>query len=149
MYLFEKRVKNGMTAFDFGTNFWEMTLHLASLVGKTGAVHAFEPYSPAFGRLVTHVARHQLRDRIQPHATALSNSLGQLTMNVPAAGAGDGGVAGGSAGGGEDESGSAESRRITGISHAQDSARRACRADYAFSGSNRLCSHQHSLHSEP
>ena len=90
--LFARRVKPGMTVLDVGANLGEMSLHLGALVGPGGKVHAFEPYPPAYERLVQHIERNLLQSRIDPHALAFSNVPGSLTMSVPDSGADNQGV---------------------------------------------------------
>jgi len=64
----EKLVQEGDVVFDVGANIGYMTLNLATCVGKTGKVVAFEPSSWAFQRLEKNI---QLNDMHQVDAHRL------------------------------------------------------------------------------
>jgi FkbM family methyltransferase len=53
---FARHVRPGATVLDIGANIGAHTLRLASLVGDTGKVHAFEPTDFAFAKLQANLA---------------------------------------------------------------------------------------------
>jgi FkbM family methyltransferase len=69
--VFKRLVKPGMTVIDVGANIGWMTLHLASLVGETGRVFAFEPSEWTYERL-----NHNLRLSNFPWVMAVHAAVG-------------------------------------------------------------------------
>lgn len=88
----EQVVKPGMVCFDVGANLGEMTLHMATLAGSGGAVHAFEPVSAVHARLAKHVQRNH-PGNVQIYKLALSNRNGTLEISCAAPDADNQGLA--------------------------------------------------------
>jgi FkbM family methyltransferase len=70
-----------MVCLDIGANFGEVASHMARLVGRDGAVHAFEPAPSQFARLCAHAKRNG--QSIQCHNLAVSDHCGSTQMAVP------------------------------------------------------------------
>lgn len=78
--LFRQIVRPGDTVCDIGANIGAHTVALASLVGPTGAVFAFEPILTLYWLLCANVAINGLY-RVRPVHAAISDVRGQI--NVP------------------------------------------------------------------
>ena len=72
-------VHEGNVVFDIGANIGYYTLLLSRLVGTGGQVHALEPLSLSYERLVWHV-RNNGRTNVTTHRLAAGNT--RCTMNV-------------------------------------------------------------------
>lgn len=72
----DSKVKTGMTCFDIGANLGEVALHLASKVGPSGKVYAFEPVKGVYERLTLHVKHNNVNQIVETHQIALSNRSG-------------------------------------------------------------------------
>lgn len=84
--LLERFVQPGMVGVDVGANVGCYTLVLASLVGKTGKVIAFEPAPENVALLRDNVQRNRLRN-VQIEAQALSDRKGTALLELsPASG---------------------------------------------------------------
>ena len=80
--MLSKLVKTGWTVVDAGANFGWYAIHLASLVGPTGKVMAFEPVPQTFGELTANVALNNCRN-VDAVNAALGAKDGMMTIYVP------------------------------------------------------------------
>jgi FkbM family methyltransferase len=85
---FEKRtflraIRSGDVVIDVGANEGYFTLLFSDIVGATGEVHAFEPVTPTFDRLVQRVDDAAWFDNITVTKAACGHSEGAATMLVP------------------------------------------------------------------
>lgn len=78
-------LKPGDTFLDIGSNFGYYSLLAATLVGRRGAVHAFEP-QPRVAELLRRNARDNDLPQLTVHQTALGEAPGALTMYLPRGG---------------------------------------------------------------
>ena len=76
----ERYVKRGSVCMDVGANLGEVTLHLATRVGRGGRVYAFEPVAGVHDRLSRHVERNHAGDVVETFRLALSNRSGTATI---------------------------------------------------------------------
>jgi len=83
----EKLVKTGWICADIGANVGYYALLLSSLVGDSGAVHAFEPSDGTFAKLQKNVQLNSANN-VHLHKVALSNREGSAALLVPARNAG-------------------------------------------------------------
>lgn len=81
----ENYLKQGMIAFDLGSNFGQYTLLAARQVGPTGTVHSFEPSKRMFEELKFNVALNGLGQRCVLNNVAVSERAGHagLTKYAP------------------------------------------------------------------
>jgi FkbM family methyltransferase len=86
-------LRSGDQFVDGGANIGMLTLMAAHLVGPNGRVHAFEPNPRMYTRLVEHVERNGLVDRVIAHRVGLSNAEADLTFRIVDGGAESGTVA--------------------------------------------------------
>jgi FkbM family methyltransferase len=75
-------VQPGMRAVDVGANIGWMTLHLASSVGPSGKVAAFEASDWTFGRLDENIALNGF-DWVELHRGAVGPSAQQVEIQLP------------------------------------------------------------------
>lgn len=75
-------VKPGMRCIDVGANCGYYTLLLASLVGETGHVSAFEPYEPLVKLLRQSIQVNGFSERVQVYPAAASDQQGQAILHV-------------------------------------------------------------------
>lgn len=68
----EKLVRSGDVAIDVGANIGYITMNLATAVGKTGKVIAFEPSSWAFDRLQQNVRLNEMH-QVESHCVAVGD----------------------------------------------------------------------------
>jgi len=66
--LFRRIVQEGMTVIDVGANVGYYTLQAAARVGRTGQVHAFEPASATFARLVENISLNRFENIVARQA---------------------------------------------------------------------------------
>jgi FkbM family methyltransferase len=80
-HFFDAYLRPGDTFLDIGANIGLYTLAAAHLVGRHGCVHAFEPCSQTFDRLMDNVQLNGLRN-VACHKVALSfeNAKAELTL---------------------------------------------------------------------
>lgn len=76
-------IKKGDTVIDIGANTGQLTLPMAYLVGASGTVHAFEPYSQSFEKLSNIVKHAKLSSIVKLNKFALSNETRSATLTVP------------------------------------------------------------------
>jgi FkbM family methyltransferase len=76
----ERHVKPGSVCMDVGANLGEVTLHLATRVGREGKVYAFEPVAGVHARLRRHVERNGAGDVVETLRIALSDRTGTGTI---------------------------------------------------------------------
>lgn len=75
-----RTVRPGDVVVDAGANIGYHTLHLASLVGSSGRVVAFEPLPYLADALDASVAENEFETRVHLHRTALDEAEGHLTL---------------------------------------------------------------------
>jgi FkbM family methyltransferase len=78
---------------DGGANIGLLTLTAAHLVGVTGHVHAFEPNSSVYQRLLEHLDLNDLRGVVTPYRLGLSNMEAALRLRIVDGGSESGTVA--------------------------------------------------------
>ncbi len=81
--VFLNAVRKGDTVFDVGANRGIHTVLLSNLAGPTGAVHAFEPVPPTFAKLIENVSSKKRFDNIKLVNSAVGDSIGTITINMP------------------------------------------------------------------
>jgi FkbM family methyltransferase len=72
--------KPGSVVFDIGANFGYYSLVLASAMGRSGSIFAFEPASATFSRLTTNISLNQLESVVKPIRCALSDTVGTARL---------------------------------------------------------------------
>jgi FkbM family methyltransferase len=75
-------LRPGDTVIDVGANYGVITLRAAAAVGPTGCVHAIEPQPGVAALLRRSIAMNHM-DQVQVHEIALSDSDGQMSLQVP------------------------------------------------------------------
>ena len=78
----KKIIKEGDVTFDIGANFGWYTTLFATLVGKTGSVHSFEPVPSIFDQLKHNVEINDLNDGVILNDFALGAEEGQTTLHL-------------------------------------------------------------------
>jgi FkbM family methyltransferase len=76
---FRRLIEPGMTCLDVGANFGYFTLLMGQLVGPKGHVHAFEPVSQHFARLVRHIELNPTLPAT-PHQLGLGERDGRVAI---------------------------------------------------------------------
>jgi len=76
-------IRNGDSVLDIGANFGVYTVLFSNIVGRAGAVHAFEPVPPTFVALSRRVKREQRFKNIFLNNVGLSEERGTFEMEVP------------------------------------------------------------------
>jgi FkbM family methyltransferase len=85
--LIEMLVRPGDTVLDIGANLGVVTFPLASLVGRTGRVLAFEP-NPPIAQLLQESITENRATQITLHTCALGTENGEMEMSIPGHNAG-------------------------------------------------------------
>jgi FkbM family methyltransferase len=80
---FLRVIRSGDVVVDVGANDGYFTLLFSDIVGTMGAVHAFEPVTPTFDRLVERVGDAAWFDNITVTRAACGDTEGAATMLVP------------------------------------------------------------------
>ena len=62
---------------DVGTNVGEITMNIASIIGKNGIVHSFEPFPINYNRFLTNLSLNSFQN-IVPNKFGLSNEKGKF-----------------------------------------------------------------------
>ncbi len=75
-------LKAGMTAYDLGANLGYVTLMLASGVGPSGQVHAFEPLPDNLERLRRHLELNAAADQVRVVPAAVGAARGRVRFFV-------------------------------------------------------------------
>jgi len=75
-------LRSGDVLLDIGANLGSIGFEALARVGKTGAVHLFDPQTDIADRLEAAIRKENL-DRVQVHRVALSNEDGQATLAGP------------------------------------------------------------------
>jgi FkbM family methyltransferase len=79
--LIRRLLRPGDRFIDAGANIGYFTLLAASLVGAHGRVDAFEPQPDNRGRLIDHLQRNGLADRVRVHALALGDRESEVAIH--------------------------------------------------------------------
>lgn len=82
MQFMRRYLRPGDCFVDVGANVGVYALLAASIVGSTGAVHAFEPLQSTFDRLAENVAINRL-DQVRCYRVALSDTSGVVHLTEP------------------------------------------------------------------
>jgi FkbM family methyltransferase len=81
-WLCQKLVRPGDVVLDIGANIGLVTFTLASIVGETGYVHAFEP-NPQMQRFITEALEYNRVTNVMLHPFALGAEDATLEMRIP------------------------------------------------------------------
>ena len=82
--MLSRLVKPGNVVLDIGANIGYFSLLFAKWTGGTGAVHAFEPFPNTIRRFRRNLELNPLlKSVVRLHETAISNTVGSLSMAVP------------------------------------------------------------------
>ena len=73
-------IQEGDVSIDVGAHVGTLTLPLAKLVGPSGRVFAFEPFSPSFTALAANVALNSL-ENVELQRKVLAHKTGRMQMN--------------------------------------------------------------------
>ncbi len=79
--LLRKLLRPGDHFVDGGANIGYFTLMAARIIGPTGRIDAFEPQPQNRARLVAHLDKNGLGDRVRVHPVALSDSAGEMMIH--------------------------------------------------------------------
>jgi FkbM family methyltransferase len=79
--LVKKIVRPGMTCIDIGAHIGFYTCLMASLVGETGKVYAFEPMPSQFALLLKNIEENQFQRRVMTYQLACSDVCGHLGVS--------------------------------------------------------------------
>jgi FkbM family methyltransferase len=74
-------LRPGMTCIDAGAQTGFYTCLMASLVGKQGTVHAFEPMPANYALLARNVDENRFTARVHSHQLACSNAAGEIAAS--------------------------------------------------------------------
>ena len=88
-WICRKLVRRGDTVLDIGANLGMVTVHMASLVGGGGVVHAFEPNPRLIGLLRRALDRNRL-PQVKLHEFGLGPAESMLELRVPLSDTGEG-----------------------------------------------------------
>jgi FkbM family methyltransferase len=72
-----RTIEPGQTVVDVGANIGVFTITMASLVGPTGKVYAFEPHEPEAKLLTKSLVENNFTDRVVLERTAVSDQCGK------------------------------------------------------------------------
>lgn len=81
--LTKKLLQPGMTVLEIGANIGYYALIESKAIGKTGSIHAFEPFSQNFEILKKNVAINNYDDRVTLYNKAVSNVSGTNKIFIP------------------------------------------------------------------
>ena len=79
--LIKKVVHPGMTCIDAGAHIGFYTCLMASLVGASGTVYAYEPMPPNFEVLVKNIGENSFQGTVKAYPFACSDAPGRLTVS--------------------------------------------------------------------
>lgn len=81
--LIKEHLSSGMTFVDIGANIGQHSMFAATLVGKTGSVHAYEPIPSLYTQLSKSSSENNFETILHPHNYALGKveSTGQLFVS--------------------------------------------------------------------
>jgi FkbM family methyltransferase len=77
----KKIIRPGMRCIDVGAHIGFYTCLLASLVGESGRVYAFEPMPSSFELLLKNIEENQFQQMVQAYQRACSDGSGNLTVS--------------------------------------------------------------------
>lgn len=81
--LLQRTIKPGMTVFDIGAHAGAFSLLAAQRLQGRGNVHAFEPTSGTYARLMRNIEQnHTLASSIRPNQLAIAGTDGHVTLNT-------------------------------------------------------------------
>lgn len=78
-----KHLRAGDTAIDVGAHIGFFTIHMASIVGDSGRVYAFEPFAANAELLERSIAENGFGDRIEFRRAAVGAASGAATLTYP------------------------------------------------------------------
>jgi FkbM family methyltransferase len=88
-WICQKLIRRGDTVLDIGANLGMVTVHMASLVGGGGVVHAFEPNPRLIGLLRRALDRNCL-PQVKLHEFGLGPAESTLELRIPRSDTGEG-----------------------------------------------------------
>jgi FkbM family methyltransferase len=88
-WICRKLIRRDDTVLDIGANLGMVTVHMASLVGSGGVVHAFEPNPRLVGLLRRAIHRNRL-PQVKLHEFGLGPEESTLELRVPSSDTGEG-----------------------------------------------------------
>lgn len=88
-WICRKLIRRGDTVLDIGANLGMVTVHMASLVGRSGMVHAFEPNPRLVGLLSRAIDRNCL-PQVKLHEFGLGPEESTLELRIPQSNTGEG-----------------------------------------------------------
>lgn len=88
-WICQKLIRRGDTVLDIGANLGMVTVHMASLVGSGGTVHAFEPNPRLVGLLRRALDRNSL-PQVKLHEFGLGPAESTLELRIPRSDTGEG-----------------------------------------------------------
>lgn len=88
-WICRKLIRKGDTVLDIGANLGMVTVYMASLVGSSGAVHAFEP-NPRLVELLRRTLDRNCLPQVKLHEFGLGPTESTLELRVPLSDTGEG-----------------------------------------------------------
>lgn len=88
-WICRKLIRPGDTVLDIGANLGMVTMHMASLVGNGGVVHAFEP-NPRLVGLLRRALHRNCLPQVKLHEFGLGPAEATLELRVPRSDTGEG-----------------------------------------------------------
>jgi FkbM family methyltransferase len=79
--LMKKTIQPGMKGIDAGAHIGFYTCLMASLMGESGTVYAFEPMQPHFELLLRNIEENQFQQRVRAYKLACSDVSGHLSAS--------------------------------------------------------------------
>ena len=76
-------LRPGDTAIDVGAHIGFFTMHMAAMVGPTGAIHALEPFDPNAALLERSLAENEFAGRVHFRRAAAGAASGTATLTFP------------------------------------------------------------------
>jgi FkbM family methyltransferase len=81
--LMRRLLRPGDWFVDCGANIGYFSTFCATVVGPSGRVDSYEPDPENRARLIKHIERNSLQDRVRVHANAVGSEAGTVTLHRP------------------------------------------------------------------